>query len=37
MLGPGGMERAHGVDERVEVRDLERLARIVVRALAEFG
>ena len=37
MFGPGGIERAHGVDERVEVRDLEITARTIVRAAATFG
>jgi acetylornithine deacetylase len=33
MLGPGGLERAHAVDERVPLADLEALARILARAL----
>jgi acetylornithine deacetylase len=37
MFGPGGMERAHGVDERVAIRDLELTARTIVRALAAYG
>ena len=31
MLGPGGIERAHGVDERVVEADVVRLARILAR------
>jgi acetylornithine deacetylase/succinyl-diaminopimelate desuccinylase-like protein len=37
MFGPTGSRRAHGVDERVEIRDLEHLARAIVRAIAAFG
>lgn len=33
MLGPGGLELAHAVDERVAIDDLAQLARIYVRAL----
>jgi acetylornithine deacetylase len=33
MLGPGGLERAHAVDERVPLADLAALARILARAL----
>ncbi len=36
MLGPHGLERAHGVDERVSVAEVEQLARIVVRAIVRF-
>ena len=37
MLGPSGFERAHGVDERVLLAELEQLTRIVVRTLLRFG
>ncbi|MEA2405704.1 MAG: acetylornithine deacetylase [Thermoleophilaceae bacterium] len=37
MFGPSGSRRAHSVDERVEIRDLEQLARTIVRAIAAFG
>lgn len=37
MFGPGGSRCAHGVDERVEIGDLELTARTIVRALAAFG
>lgn len=33
MLGPGGLERAHAVDERVAVDDLVTTARTIVRVL----
>jgi len=33
MFGPGGLERAHGVDERVSVDELVRVARVIVRVL----
>jgi acetylornithine deacetylase len=35
MLGPGGLELAHGVDERVRVDDLVTLARTLVRVLVQ--
>jgi len=37
MLGPGGLERAHGVDERVRLDELAVLVRVLVRALAPNG
>jgi acetylornithine deacetylase len=37
MVGTPGLERAHAVDEYVEVADLERLARILVRIICRFG
>ncbi|MBA2347577.1 MAG: M20/M25/M40 family metallo-hydrolase, partial [Solirubrobacterales bacterium] len=37
MLGPSGFERVHGVDERVSLSEVERLARIVVRTLLRFA
>jgi acetylornithine deacetylase len=37
MVGPGGLERAHGVDERVRVEDLHRTARLIVRVLSRYG
>jgi acetylornithine deacetylase len=37
MVGTGGMERAHAVDERVAVADLEALMRILVRVGGAFG
>jgi acetylornithine deacetylase len=37
MLGTPGLERAHAVDEYVEVADLERLARMLIRAICRFG
>jgi acetylornithine deacetylase len=33
MLGPSGIERAHGVDERVRLDELTTLARVLVRLL----
>lgn len=33
MAGPGGIERAHGVDERVSVSELVHVARAIVRVL----
>lgn len=36
MLGTPGLERAHAVDESVELADLEALARILVRICARF-
>lgn len=36
MLGPGGLELAHGVDERVRIDELVALARTIVRALLRF-
>ncbi len=33
MVGTGGLERAHAVDERVRVEELETLARVIVRAV----
>ena len=37
MFGPADSLHAHGVDERVAVRDLELTSRTIVRALAAFG
>jgi acetylornithine deacetylase len=37
MVGPGGIERAHAVDERVAVADLAATARALVRVLCRFG
>jgi acetylornithine deacetylase len=37
MLGTGGMERAHAVDERVAIADLERLAHMLVSICSRFG
>jgi acetylornithine deacetylase len=36
MFGTGGLERAHGVDERVRVDELLRVARVIVRVLLRF-
>jgi acetylornithine deacetylase len=33
MVGTCGLERAHAVDERVRVEELETLARVIVRAV----
>jgi acetylornithine deacetylase len=33
MFGPGGLELAHGVDERVRLDDLVTVTRTIVRAL----
>jgi len=37
MLGPGGIERAHGVDERVAEDDVVQTARIFERVARGFG
>jgi acetylornithine deacetylase len=37
MVGPGGLERAHAVDERVAVDDLAATARLLTRVLCRFG
>jgi len=37
MVGTGGFDRAHAVDERVAVADLEALVRILVRVGQAFG
>jgi acetylornithine deacetylase len=37
MFGPGGLERVHGVDERVRVDDLMTVARAIVRVVLRFG
>ncbi len=37
MVGPRGIDRAHGVDERVAVDDLEALTRILVSVVEGFG
>jgi len=37
LFGPGGIERAHAVDEHVAVDDLEAVARIIVRCALAFG
>jgi acetylornithine deacetylase len=37
LFGPGGIERAHAVDEHVAIDDLEVLARIIVRCAQAFG
>ena len=37
MLGPGGIERAHGVDERVREADVIAVARVIVRVLTAGG
>ena len=37
MVGTRGLERAHGVDEHVEVADVVTLARVLVRVIARFG
>jgi acetylornithine deacetylase len=37
MAGTTGIELAHGVDERVAVAELERLARAIVRVLCRWG
>ncbi len=34
MVGPTGIDRAHGVDERVSLADLEAVARIIARVVA---
>jgi acetylornithine deacetylase len=36
MAGPGGLERVHGVDERVAVDDLLATARTIVRTICRF-
>jgi acetylornithine deacetylase len=36
MFGTPGLERAHAVDEFVEVADLERLTRALIRVIARF-
>jgi acetylornithine deacetylase len=36
MVGPRGIDRAHGVDERVAVDDLEALTRILVSVVEGF-
>jgi acetylornithine deacetylase len=37
MLGPRGIELAHGVDERVRIDDLETVARAIVRVVWGFS
>ncbi len=37
MFGPGGLERAHAVDERVPVDDLAAVARTIARVLTRLG
>jgi acetylornithine deacetylase len=37
LFGPGGIERAHAVDEHVAIDDLEAVARIIVRCALAFG
>jgi acetylornithine deacetylase len=37
MLGPGGIERAHGVDERVALDEVVALARIIARIALRFS
>ena len=37
MFGPGGLELAHAVDERVRVDDLVAVARTIARVLVRFG
>ena len=37
MFGPGGLERAHAVDERVAVDDVVAVARTIARVLVRFG
>lgn len=37
MAGPSGIERAHGVDERVRIDDLVAVARAMVRVVFGFG
>jgi acetylornithine deacetylase len=37
MFGPGGLERAHGVDERVRVDELLQVARTIVRVVLRLG
>jgi acetylornithine deacetylase len=37
MIGTGGIELAHGVDERVEIAQLEALARLLVRVIVRSG
>ncbi|HEX8085670.1 MAG TPA: M20/M25/M40 family metallo-hydrolase [Solirubrobacteraceae bacterium] len=37
MFGPGGLERAHAVDERVSVDDVVAVARTIARVLVRFG
>jgi acetylornithine deacetylase len=36
MFGTGGIERAHAVDERVAIADVEELARVIERVIREF-
>ncbi len=37
MVGPGGLERAHAVDERVSIEDLAQVAEGIARVLASFA
>jgi acetylornithine deacetylase len=37
MYGTGGLERAHGADERVRIADVVRLAETIVRVILRFG
>ena len=37
LFGPGGIERAHAVDEHVAIDDLEAVARIIVRCALAFA
>ncbi|MEJ7785443.1 MAG: M20/M25/M40 family metallo-hydrolase [Solirubrobacteraceae bacterium] len=37
MVGTGGLERAHAVNESVDAAELESLARIIVRVIARFA
>jgi acetylornithine deacetylase len=37
MCGTAGIERAHGVDERVAVDEVVALARTLVRTLCRYG
>jgi acetylornithine deacetylase len=37
MFGTPGLERAHAVDEYVEIEDLVTLARVLIRAIVRFG
>jgi acetylornithine deacetylase len=37
MMGPGGIELAHAVDERVRIDDLARVARAIIRVAWSFS
>jgi acetylornithine deacetylase len=37
MIGPGGLDRVHGVDERVALEELVRLAELIERTIRSFS